>query len=325
MDVRYLDKHRLPDLRPIYQITILENHSRAVLASAVSRTQDQWAYLKVLFSALSTADIPKGIVSDGGKIFSSKQAMFVYNFLGIRKAQIDAGQPWQDYVESIFNVARRMADFEIEQAETWEELLSIHQQWVKDYNSQKHWAHRDRQDGRHSPSEVLGWVKGTMYPEEVLNRVLFATRYTRHLNPLWLSALPQHWKFYGEFDLADKPVTLWVHEGNLEVEYRATTLAEYDVKLHEDHRRMREVSNPRLVDTHFRSPQLTLLDVGPDDWKLFWHLPEFPVKPRKRKGAGLMQPTLFDATALAQATFVAPPQPLLRLVPKEAPAPEPES
>jgi hypothetical protein len=39
-----------------------------------------------------------------------------------------------------------------------------------------------------------------------------------------------------------------------------------------------------------------------------------------------MQPALFDATALAQATMVASPQPLLRLVPKEeTPAPKPES
>lgn len=190
VDVRYLEKHRLPDPKPVYQITILENYSRAVIVSAISRTQDQWAYLKVLFSALSTAGIPKGIVSDGGKIFSSKQAMFVYNFLGIRKAQIEAGKPWQDYVETMFNVARRMADYKIEQAATWDELLAVHQRWVTDYNSQKHWAHRDRQDGRHSPSEVLGWVKGTMYPEKVLNRILFATRYTRQPPPLRLSALP---------------------------------------------------------------------------------------------------------------------------------------
>jgi hypothetical protein len=251
--------------------------------------------------------------------------MFVYNFLGIRKAQIEAGKPWQDYVETMFNVAWRMADYKIEQAETWEEMLAVHQQWVKDYHAQKHWAHRERQDGRHSPSEVLGWVKGTVYPEKVLNRILFATRYTRHLNRYGYLRF-QHWKFYGEYGLAEKPVTVWVHESNLEVEFRATTLAEYDVKLQEDHRRVREVSNPRLADTHFRSLQLTLLDVGPDDWKLFWHLPKFPAKPRKRKGTGLMQPALFDATALAQAAMVAPPQPLLRLVPKEeTPAPQSES
>ncbi len=37
------------------------------------------------------------------------------------------------------------------------------------------------------------------------------------------------------------------------------------------------------------SPQVTLLEGGPDGWKLFWHLPEFPAKPRKRKGTGVMQ------------------------------------
>ena len=28
----------------------------------------------------------------------------------------------------------------------------------------------------------MGWHKGTVYPESVLNRILFATRYTRYLN-----------------------------------------------------------------------------------------------------------------------------------------------
>src|SRR5260370_11614743 len=34
----------------------------------------------------------------------------------------------------------------------------------------------------HSPVEVLDWHKGTMYPASVLDRILFATRYTRHLD-----------------------------------------------------------------------------------------------------------------------------------------------
>jgi hypothetical protein len=278
----------------------------------------------VLFAALATAGIPQGIVSDGGKIFSSRQAQQVYRLLGIQKAQIDAGQPWQDYAETMFNVVRRMADYHFERAQTWEEMLAIHQRWVTDYNSQKHWAHRKRQDGRHSPSEVLGWVKGTLYPEAVLNRVLFATRYTRHLNRYGYLRF-QHWALYGEYGLAGMPVTLWVHEGSLEVDYHAVTLAKYSVTLQEDHRHLREVGHPRLADTPFRSPQLTLLEVGPEDWKLVWHLPEVPRKPRKRKGTAVVQLALFDATEVAQVARTASPPPLLRLVPRDGPLPAPES
>lgn len=103
---------------------------------------------------------------------------------------------------------------------------------------------RPPQEGHAAPEK--------MYPEKAFNQVLFATCYTRHLNRYGYLRF-QHWKFYGGFGLADKPVTVWVR-GNLEVGYRATTLAEYDVKLPEDHRRVREVSHPRLADTHFRFP-----------------------------------------------------------------------
>jgi len=69
VDVRYIEKHHIPDHEgPVYLISILENYSRAVLASKVSPTQNQMDYLEVLFAALSTAGVPKAIVSDGGGI-----------------------------------------------------------------------------------------------------------------------------------------------------------------------------------------------------------------------------------------------------------------
>jgi hypothetical protein len=60
-----------------------------------------------------------------------------------------------------------------------------------------------------------------------------------------------NWKFYGERGLAHQPVAVWVYEGTLKIEYQATTLSKYTVELQEDHRHVREVSNPRLADTPF--------------------------------------------------------------------------
>jgi putative transposase len=182
VDVRYIEKHQIPDhTGPVYLISILENYSRAVLASKISPTQNQWDYLEVLFAALSTAGVPKAIVSDGGGIFYCNQAMTVYQALGIEKLRIDKKQAWQNYIETMFNIVRRMADFKFHQATSWEEIEQIHRQWVRDYNSQRHWAHEQREDGCHSPSEVIGWHKGTMVKDDTLNRILFATRYTRYL------------------------------------------------------------------------------------------------------------------------------------------------
>jgi hypothetical protein len=63
VDVRYIEKHRIPNHEgPVYLISILENYSRAVLESPVSPTQNQWDYLEVLFAAFSTY-MPGGFAS----------------------------------------------------------------------------------------------------------------------------------------------------------------------------------------------------------------------------------------------------------------------
>lgn len=151
VDVRYIEKHQIPDQNgPVYLISILENYSRAVLASKVSPTQNQMDYLEVLFVALSTAGVPKAIVSDGGGIFYCNQAMQVYQALGIEKLRIDKKQAWQNYIETMFNIVRRMADFHFHQATSWEEMQQTHRKWVRDYNGQRHWAHEQREDGSQS-------------------------------------------------------------------------------------------------------------------------------------------------------------------------------
>jgi putative transposase len=250
VDVRYIEEHRLAEVKgPVYLISMLENYSRAVLASKISPTQNQWDYLEVLFAALSTAGVPKGIVSDGEGIFYCKQAMDVYAALGIRKERIHKGQAWENFIETHFNIVRRMADAKFMLASSWEQMIATHRKWMQDYNSQRHWAHEKREDGCHSPAEVLGWHKGTMYPQEFLDRILFATRYTRQLDTHGFLRF-QNWKLYGERGLAHKPVTVWVYEGTLKVEYKAVTLSKYSVELQEDHKHLRQVSNPAWQTRH---------------------------------------------------------------------------
>ena len=210
VDVRYIEKHHIPGHEgSVYLISILENYSRAVLASKVSPTQNQWDYLEVWFAAFCTAGIPKAIVSDGGGIFYSNHAMAVDQALGIEKKRIDPKQAWQNYVETMFNIVRRMADFHFHQARSWEEMDQIHRKWVRDYKSQSDFAHEQREDGCHSPAQVIGWHKGTMVPEETLNRMLFATRYTRHLDRHGFIRF-QDWRLYGERGLAHQKVSVWV-------------------------------------------------------------------------------------------------------------------
>jgi len=136
VDIRYLDMHRIGG-GMIYCISILENFSRAILSSAISRSQDTDAYLAVLYPAIRKYGVPEALVSDSGSVFLSHNAMKIYDALGIRKEQIKKGKPWQNYIEAAFGVQRRMADWSFEKAQTWEDLLAAHTKWLTDYNFQR--------------------------------------------------------------------------------------------------------------------------------------------------------------------------------------------
>lgn len=98
VDVRYLKGHNLG--YRTYVISVLDNHSRAVLSSALTRTQDLASYLSVLYAAVERYGSPEALVTDGGGIFRAGQARAVYGALGIAKHEIERGRPWQSYIRN---------------------------------------------------------------------------------------------------------------------------------------------------------------------------------------------------------------------------------
>ena len=293
-DVRYLDavdEHLLG--RRAYAITVLENYSRAVLASAVSPTQDLQAFLSVLYAAVERYGSPEALVTDGGSIFRANQARTIYGTLGIDKEEIERGKPWQSYVETMFNIQRRMADWHFGKAGSWLELVAAHDAWVEDYNAQAHWAHRERQDGRRSPQEVLGWLTGIRYRPEDLKRAFFSTRFTRKLDALGYATF-RRWRLYGEEGLAGKEAAVWLQEKGLRLEYRGETLSRYDVEYVRGTDRLGEVGRPRLYETTYAPPQPKLfrLDaLGETGWLKTLRLEGYA--PRRSRGSSALQEVLF--------------------------------
>lgn len=263
VDLRYLD-HQLDDGK-IYCISILENYSRAILASAISRKQDLTAYLIVLYAAIRQHGVPEALVSDHGGVFRAKQAQRIYTALGITKLEIDRRQAWQSYIETQFNVQRRMADWHFAQATSWSELLTLHDRWVVDFNYQVHWAHRERQDGRHSPAEVLSWVSGRSCSVEELQRIFYTTRFGRKLNKLGYLRF-RHWRLYGERGLAGDQVAVWLSGESLTVAFADEPLAQYAVTYQPDQRHVVQVTEQQLFETPYRSPQLPLWEGRANDW-----------------------------------------------------------
>src|SRR5260221_14073030 len=280
-DIRYIEEPLLPDPKPVYVITVFENFSRMVLASAISPTQNQWDFLAVLAEAIRRYGAPEALVTDGGGQFYSAQALQFYDMLGIRKERIDPGEPWQNYAETLFSIQMRLADFAFAKARTWPEIQQAHHTWWVNYNTVRHFAHQARQDGRHSPSEVLRGMLGRTFPEEVLSRALYATQFTRQIDRHGFVRF-KHWRFYGERRLDGEDVSVWVYEGNLKVEYQATALSLYELSIEKGTGKIAEVTNARRLETHFRSPQLDLWQLSDTEWLLALRRPE----PAARKKAG---------------------------------------
>lgn len=174
-----------------------------------------------------------------------------------------------------------MADYGFSHARTWPEMLSEHQKWWDHYNREHHFAHRPRQDGRHSPSEVLRGVLGRTYPEEVLSRVLYATQFTRNLDKHGYVRF-RNWRFFGEDGLAGEEVSVWVYEETLKVEYQTTALSLYSIAFQRGSEQIAEVKQARRIQTPFRSPQLDLWQLSETEWLLALRRPD--PAPRRNRG-----------------------------------------
>ena len=230
-DVRYLDMigEELLAEGMAYAVIIIENYSRAVLASSVTRRQDLNAFLAVLYRAVQHYGPPEALVTDSGSIFLANRAQAIYRALCITKYEIEKGQPYQSYIESTFNTQCRMADYYFSKAEDWSRLLEEHDRWMADYNVQEYYAHHHRKQGRRSPSEVLSWVKTPRFQEEDLKRAFFLARHIRTVDGLGYLVLQRH-RLYAEEGLAGLEVAVWEADDSLTVEYSEETLSRYEVE-----------------------------------------------------------------------------------------------
>src|SRR6266702_5816433 len=155
---------------------------------------------------------------------------------------------------------------------------------------------------------------GTMYPESVLNRILFATRYTRHLGRHGYIRF-QDWRQNAR---ARTGTPAGQREGlvisTLKLEQQAVTLSRYHVEVHEDRRHIQAMSRPHVAETVFRSPQLTLFDLGPDEWLLYWKASAYARSLGHAPLSHVTQLILFEVPVEAKATGAETAPAPLRLV-----------
>ncbi len=270
----------------VYSLCIIEGYSRKILAGMASPYQDVVAVLQLLSAALSAYGRPEGIVSDNGSVFTSDAYEGLLGALDITVCHIEKGKPWQNLIEAQFKIERRLADAQIERAESLAEIQERHAAFVETFNTTPHWAHRDRADGLRTPEAVLGWVQGRELAPDALPRALRQLQLERTVNRAGYVSV-QRFYLYAERGLARQRVSVWIYDGRLHLAYRQALLAQYTYRAERrGKRRLRVVDpHPQLYRSIYTSPQLELWELDDAQWRKVWERPPRQHHlPRERDG-----------------------------------------
>lgn len=271
IDIRYLVKL---DGEWVYSLCIIEGVSRAILAGMVSRYQDELSILQLLHAAFGDFGLPWGIVSDNASVFTAEAFMRVLEGLEIEPCPIESGQSWQHLIETQFNVQRRLVDAKFMQAETFAEIEDIHAAFIQLFNTTRHWAHRDRTDGRLTPIAVLDGRLGRSVTLEQLQQVFRHLQFSRVVNRHGNISIHRFY-IYAERGLTRRRVSVWFYEDRLHVEYKQTLLARYHYHLERDSTKISTISHPKIYRTPYASPQLELLELDDSQWTKIAQRPEY--------------------------------------------------
>ena len=204
--------------KPVYVISILENFSRALLASAISPRQDLTAYLIVLRAAVEAHGAPEVLVSDSGGIFKANHAKAIYAALGIAEAADRPGTSLAELTSRptstscaawpITTTPRRRAGRSCRPCTTASSTTTT---------TKPHFAHES------------GPRAGAVRPRcSAGSRGPGATRPTstassacgpRACSTPHGSVRFRHWRLYGERGLAGERAAVWVWDETLTIEY----------------------------------------------------------------------------------------------------------
>jgi hypothetical protein len=173
-----------------------------------------------------------------------------------------------------------LADWHFAQAENWAQLREMHDRWVAGFNCQQHWAHRERQDERHSPAEVLGWIHRVVRADEELDRI-FRMRAGRRIDASGYVRY-RHLRLYAERSLARRRAEIWLVGETLAIEHAEEPLSQFTVEYQADKKHLRRVTDPRLMEHRFVSPQPFLWPEDAVVWRLVQRLVDDALRRRRR-------------------------------------------
>jgi len=257
IDIRYLDAK--PEGVQLYSCLLLEGFSRTILAGSLTRRQDLGIVLRLYYLALLRWGGWETIVSDHGSQFTSNAFSQTNRRLGITHHLYDKGRPWQSLIESQFGIQARLGEYAWSHCGSVERAIDIHRDLIRDHNRLPHYAHRERNDRKHTPLEVLANRRGRTTETRDLHYAFERKHWQRRTDAKGFVRLGK-WKVYVEEGLPRTPVQVLFWDGKLRAEYREKVLTEYAGKWSDERRGVINLKPGIHYETEFSSKQRELFD-----------------------------------------------------------------
>jgi transposase InsO family protein len=155
-----------------WSLIILDGYSRTMLAGAVAPTEASWVALMVLYTACLCYGVPQFLISDSGGAFTSNEFEAVCTRLQIEHKPMEStkGESYLNWMETHFNIQRRLYDYQFSLSATPLEFEQAHQAFLELYNTTAHQGLLKEQFQPPIPLEVLGEAKGRLYTADELAR-----------------------------------------------------------------------------------------------------------------------------------------------------------
>ena len=263
-----------------WSIILLDGYSRAMLAGAVAPSEASWVTLMVLYTACLRYGAPEYLISDSGGAFTSNEVKAVLKRLQIEPNPLVSthGESYKNFMETHFNVQRRLYDYQFSLTTTPTELEQVHQAFLETYNTTAHEGLLHEGFQPPIPLQVLGEAKGRLYTLEELSRQFSRAVFPRTTNQYGCVTLHSY-HFYVEAGVPKTRVLLWVYGDQLRAVLDHVVLAQYQCRYDWRQQKVTDIRDGVFYPTRFASPQGTLLPVTPQD-SLIVYRP----KPRGRPG-----------------------------------------
>jgi transposase len=249
-----------------WSLIILEGYSRTMLAGMIAPTEATWVALMVLYTACLRYGAPAYLVSDGGGAYTSADFEAVCTRLQIRHETIIStqGESYLNWMETHFNVQRRLYDYQFSLVRTPTELEQRHRTFIQLYNTTAHQGLLKDRRLPPIPIEVLGAAKGRLYAPDELARQFSHALFPRTTNRHGCVTLHSY-HFYVEEGLPQTRVLLWVAGTQLRAMFEGVVLAEYYCRYDWRDRHVTEIGAEAFHPTRFASPQRRLIPLTPAD------------------------------------------------------------